>query len=474
MGQEISGTTFSAADAAEFRRRLERETALLRQWLESGRVSSGGPSLGCELEAWLVDREMNPAPQNRHFLARLDDPASSPELAKFNVEFNTVPLPLHGAVLRELESLLHRILEKADLVADVLGLHVLLIGILPTIADGQLNLANLSELNRYRALNEQVFRLRRGRPVRLSIDGREPLVSVHDDVMLEAATTSFQLHWQIPAADAGRYYNALLMASAPMVAVGANSPFLFGHDLWAETRIPLFEQAVPVGGYDDAADIPLHRVGFGTGWIRRSIGEVFEENLQHFPVLLPALLEPSAAGFAHLRLHNGTIWRWNRPLIGFDDDGTPHIRLEHRALPAGPSVPDMVANAALLLGLVETLAADRQEPGGSFAQAKANFYVAARHGLSARLWWRGEHWSASSLLLRHLLPKAREGLQQLAVAESDQTRYLGIIEQRVISRQTGCEWQRAFMAQRPGEFSAMTREYLQHQQSGHPVHTWPL
>lgn len=474
MGQEISGTTFSAADASLFMQRLERETALLKEMLDTGRVSSCGPSAGCELEAWLVDRDMNPAPVNQEFLVRLDDPASSPELAKFNVEFNTSPLFLGRSVLTELAAQLDRILANARATGDRLGLHLLLIGILPTVEDGQLNIGNLSELNRYRLLNERILASRQGQPVRLNISGQQPLVSVHGDVMLEAAATSFQIHWQLPAQDTVRYFNAALIASAPIVAVSANSPFLFGHDLWAETRIPLFEQAVPAGGYRGAAQGPLRRVGFGTGWARKSIAEVFEENLQHFPVLLPVLFPTEASRFAHLRLHNGTIWRWNRPLVGFDEDGTPHIRLEHRTMPAGPTVVDMVANAAFFVGLVESLATGEVSPGLSFAQVKDNFYLAARQGLKASFSWREEHIPAPALILRCLLPQARQGLQQLGIDREDSDRYLAIIERRVASRQTGSEWQRQFIDRHRGEFPAMTREYLHHQRSGQPVHEWPL
>lgn len=473
MGQEISRTTFAASETAEFLRRLKCETVSLRERLDAGEMSAAGPFVGCELEAWLVDREMNPIPVNRQFLAHLNDPASSPELAKFNVEFNTEPLRLRGTVLTDLERQLERILARANATADALGVQVLLIGILPTLQDAHLIPANLSELNRYRALNEQVLLSRQGQPVCLNITGRQPLISVHHDVMLEAATTSFQIHWQVPAADAARYYHALLITSAATVAAGNNSPFLFGHDLWAETRIPLFEQAIPAGGYQGAAFGPLHRVGFGTGWIRRSMAEIFEENLEHFPVLLPQLFGPEDGAFAHLRLHNGTIWRWNRPLVGFDADGTPHIRLEHRVLPAGPSVVDMVANAALLFGLVQSLAAESREPAISFAEVKDNFYRAARQGLRARLVWGGQQVPVSALLLRQLLPRAREGLRILDVDRKDSERYLGIIEERVASRQTGSEWQRALIARMPGGFSAMTREYLGQQRTRYPVHRWP-
>jgi len=472
MGQEIDRTQFAERDCLRFLQYLEQETASFSKLLQQGGVSSAGPVAGCELEGWLVRPDMSPAPINEDFLNRFEDPASSAELARFNVEFNTPALPLRGSVLAELHGVLDSVLERARAAAESLGVELLLIGILPTLQDSQLNLANLSNLNRYRALNEQIVAARQGQPIRLNICGHQHLESVHDDVMLEAATTSFQIHWQIPAEHSLRYYNAALIASAPAVAVSANSPFLFGFDLWAETRIPLFEQAIPVGGYRGAAHGPLHRVSFGTGWARQSIAEVFEENLQHFPVLLPILFATDPAQFSHLRLHNGTIWRWNRPLVGFDSDGTPHVRLEHRTIPAGPTVVDMVANAAFFYGLVESLIEEVEPPTLGFAEAKDNFYLAARHGLSATLIWGGEHRPLASLIARQLMPRARCGLEKLAISTADIDHYLGIIEARVVSGRTGSEWQRNFIARHPGEFRAMTREYLNNQLGGQPVHEW--
>ncbi|MCB1819824.1 MAG: hypothetical protein KDI77_18060, partial [Gammaproteobacteria bacterium] len=211
-----------------------------------------------------------------------------------------------------------------------------------------MSLSNISPLNRYYALNREVLRQRRGLPLRVDIEGRDHLVSEHCDVMLEAATTSFQIHLKAPAQFSRAYYNASIAASAPVLAAAGNAPFLFGKALWEETRIPLFEQAVVAPGPP--------RVSMGSGYATHSLYEVFEENLRVYEPLLPMAFDAAAKEFRHLRLHNGVIWRWNRPLVGFDADGAPHLRIEHRALPAGPTFVDMIANAAFYLGLAHALA----------------------------------------------------------------------------------------------------------------------
>jgi hypothetical protein len=474
MGQEINRTAFSKADFERFQRRLEEETRLLGEMIRAGRCSSGGPFTGFELEGWLVDEAMRPAPANAAFLKRLNDPLASPELAKFNVEFNNLPVPLRGGALARLHDDLERIWHNASRTARSLGMNLLMIGILPTIEERVLNLDNMSDSNRFRALNEQIFLSRNG-PVSLDILGRQHLKHHHDDVMLEAAATSFQIHWQIPQADAPQFFNAAIMASAPVVAISENSPYLFGADLWAETRIPLFEQAVAAGGYSGAAYGPLRRVSFGSGYVRESMSECFEENLAHFPVLLPIAFDTPPEMFAHLKLHNGTIWRWNRPLVGFDPDGTPHIRIEHRVMPAGPTIADTIANAAFFYGLTQVLALENASVDMPFAQAKDNFYQAARHGLNASVVWSGnDRQRMRSLVLNRLLPQAREGLQQLGLNQRDAEFYLDIAQQRVRSGLTGSEWQRGFIERHPSDFAAMTRCYLSHQLGGRPVHEWEL
>lgn len=260
-----------------------------------------------------------------------------------------------------------------------------------------------------------------------------------------------------------------------MVALCANSPFLFGKELWHETRIPLFEQAVESGGFDGAASGPLRRVSFGSGFARHSIIECFQENLAHFPILLPVLQNTDTEAFAHLRLHNGTIWRWNRPLVGFDEDGAPHIRIEHRTPPAGPTVVDAIANAAFYYGLSKNLCDEIIDKGLplTFAQAKDNFYQAARYGLDGVvLWFDDARHRLDHLLKSELFSRAVSGLQSFGVDAADIDDYLGIIRRRMVSKQNGCDWQRRFIKECHGDFTEMTEQYLINQNAGRPVSEW--
>jgi hypothetical protein len=271
MGQEIEQTHFTRADFTDYTDCLRRETELLETWFREGLFSRRDRTGGFELEAWLIDSAARPAPVNAAFLQRLDDPMVVPELARFNVELNDHPQHLWGSALNRFEASLSATWNKCRKVAAELDTRLLMIGILPTLREVDLAQANMSDLRRYRALNEQVLRLREGRPLELDIQGRERLKITHGDVMLESATTSFQLHLKVHPRHAVRAYNAAQVLSAPMVAVTANSPFLFGHDLWDETRIPLFEQSVAVGGIAGARQGPVRRVTFGTGYARSSL-----------------------------------------------------------------------------------------------------------------------------------------------------------------------------------------------------------
>ncbi|MGH8553176.1 MAG: glutamate--cysteine ligase, partial [Methylococcales bacterium] len=299
----------------------------------------------------------------------------------------------------------------------------------------------------------------------------------HHDVMLESATTSFQVHLQSPMPVAHHYYNAAIIASAPCVAISANSPYLFGRELWSETRIPLFEQAIEVGGYQGVSHGPLRRVSFGSDYARKSILECFKENFDHFPILLPIQFDSARESMQTLRLHNGTIWRWNRPLVGFDADGAPHIRIEHRVMPAGPSLSDMIANAAFFYGLVNYLRIENvlPQPQLPFHLAKDNFYRCARHGLDAAVtWFDGEKTRLKDLLLDELIPQARIGLDRFGITKSEAEHYLGIIQNRVESGHNGATWQRLYIANHDRDFRAMTASYHDHQGSGQAVHRWTV
>ncbi len=472
MGQEIEDSRFDAKDFREFEARLTRETELLGAWFHDGAFSRGGHKGGFELEAWLVDAAGHPAGINQAYLQRLDNPLVVAELATFNVELNSTPLSLEGDAFSRMAQELEATWVNCNRVAEEFGARMAMVGILPTVSTEQLNLAHMTPMRRYRALNEQVLRQRRRRPITLNIRGREDLRLQHHDVMLESAATSFQIHLKVDPGEAVRIYNAAKILSAPMVALCANSPYLFGRDLWDETRIPLFEQAVAVG----ASDL-TKRVSFGIRYAEHSIFECFQANLARYPVLLPQALDEAEHRLPHLRLHNGTVWRWNRPLIGFDRDGTPHLRIEHRAVASGPSVADSIANAAFYFGAVRALADLPAAPEKRlpFERARDNFYTAARHGLEAAVTWLdGRHCGVAELLQAQLLPLARRGLDTLGIDRDEARLWLGIIEERLHRGKTGANWQRAFVRRRGADMAALTQAYLDHQRAGQPVHEWPV
>ncbi|WP_287128179.1 glutamate-cysteine ligase family protein [Candidatus Cyanaurora vandensis] len=439
MGQEIATSHFTPQDLACFEAALRCEMELLTQWFQKGSLAPGPKTAGCELECWLVDPSFRPLPSNEEFLARVADPLVGPELARFNVELNTSPLALTGSVLRRMAQELTQTWQHCTQTAQAMDADLMMIGILPTVRQEELSVANMSAMTRYRALNEQVFRLRQERPLRIDIRGREQLACLHHDIMIEAAATSFQVHLQVGPEEAVRYYNAAQILSAPMVALSANSPYLFGKDLWDETRIPLFEQAVAGGDPEPG----LNRVTFGSGYITHSLLACFQENSDRYPILLPIPQADRTEAMAHVRLHNGTIWRWNRPLVGFNTDGTPHLRIEHRVIPAGPTIADMVANAAFFYGLVHTLATQPIPPEQllSFGAARDNFYRACQTGLATRLTWFGDiQVPVQGLITETLLPLAHRGLAQLAIDPEDRAYYLGIIEERVQKLCNGATW----------------------------------
>jgi len=477
MGEEIKSSQFSPQDFDIYKQRLEAETAQLKQLFEQRCFDDSPPVAGFELEAWLVDACHRPAPNNAPFLERLANPLASPELASFNIEINSTPRPLTGHVFSTMHNELNVTWLKCRQAAEQLDNDIVMIGILPTVENEVLNLANMSEMERYRALNREVLRMRQGRPLVLDINGVEHLRVIHRDVMLESAATSFQIHLQMRQGESVRLFNACTVLSAAMVALSANSPFLFGKELWDETRIPLFEQAVAVGGYDGAAFGPIRRVTFGSGYVRHSLFECFQENLDHYPVLLPVKIDDELRSLSHLRLHNGTIWRWNRPLIGFDAEGQIHLRVEHRVVPAGPTMVDEIANAAFFYGAV-TAMSQMEKPIESqieFDHVRDNFYKAARLGLRASTYWLDDcQVPLRELILHVLLPMAEEGLAGLDVAKSDFKPYLEIIRERVETGCNGAHWQRAFVHQHGRDMAALTAAYLQRQHQGEPVHTWTV
>ena len=475
MGEEIQYSHFHKSDYQQFASHLEQETDLLKSWFDNQQFSTSSLMAGYELEAWLINQTGNPVPINAAFLEQAKNELLSPELAKFNIELNVEPEQLSSKVLSTFEAKLDLLWQQCSTTAASLNSHIIGVGILPTLEDSDLTVDNISLLDRYRALNEMVLRQRKGVEIKLNINGEEHLQVSHKDVMLEAAATSLQIHIQVPQDIAARYYNASILLSAPMVAVSTNSPCLFGRRLWQETRIPVFEQSVPTGGYGGAASGPIHRVSFGSDYVRDSLYECFQENLDHFPVLLPVHYQTTIDQVRHLRLHNGTIWRWNRPLIGFDKDQTPHLRIEHRVCASAPTTIDNIANIAFYYGLVHYYATT-EEPAENtmpFADAKNNFYRAAQVGLKHKTSWLGSNTDTlQKIILDRLLIEAETGLYKLGINQQDCQSYLSIIEKRVEKNRTGSQWQLNFLNTHQDNRTQLTLNYLKNQISGKPVHEW--
>ena len=476
MGDEIRTDQFSESDTKRFRQALERETELLGRWFRDRHFDDQTYQVGFELETWLIDLDCHPLPHNDAYLERYNDPLCLPELSRFNVEFNTPHTQVGSGMLSLLHQQLDESWTRATEVAESMDMRLGMIGILPTVQESDLTVDSMSQLKRYRALNERVMDLRKNRPLQIDIRGRDHLFSLHEDVMLESACTSFQVHLQVPQSRTVAAYNASMALSAATVAMSCNAPFLFGRDLWDETRVPLFEQSVSLSTFAGQAQQRIGRVGCGSGCARESLLEFFEENLNVFPVILPQPFQSEDEQFMHLKLHNGTIWRWNRPLIG-SEDGVPHLRIEHRVMPSGPTGIDMIANIAFWVGAM--MAALEGGEGDvldiPFATARENFYRAACTGLDTKVTWGdGAEHPISELILETLLPMARRGLKASGLSESESDRYLDIIEARVEKGRTGARWMRAWRYSHDGNMRSLVGAYLTRQQSGVPVHEWPL
>jgi len=473
MGQEIPRSHFSTHDFDAFNQRLRMETDYLQSCFTENRFSCLHYTGGFEVEAWLVDRKNAlPAAVNEEFLLRFNNPNVVSELALFNVEFNVHPQLLKGNAVQLLHDDLSLTWKKSRAIACEMCADLMIIGIHPGVRDEDLTLENMSHSKRYDALNKRVLAMRHGQPLKLDIHGREHLDSVHYDVMLEAAATSFQIHLQVRPEKAVRAFNAARIVSAPLIAISANAPYVFGHDLWDESRIPLFEQAVDVGEKQNK------RVTFGYDYVEDSLFECFQENLECYPVLLPMCdTDEPVENLTHLRLHNGTIWRWNRPLVDYDDDGNLHLRIENRVVPAGPTITDMLANATFFWGLVRALADNKQAPERllPFPIVRQNFYNAAHYSLESSMQWLdGESYLVKDLVHNQLIPLAREGMQELGVDAGDYNYYLDIILGRISSGQNGACWQRKWVSQHGNDMRLLSRAYLQRQNSGLPVHEWDI
>src|SRR6266568_2592968 len=472
MGTRVDQEDFDECDYRRFRQRLEESLSVLGQLLQQPGFGAGPATVGAELELFLIDRVGRPLPRNQAIRTLAADPRVTVELDRFNLELNASPVLLAGRPFAALGGELYLLLDQVAAMAAGHASRLALIGVLPTLRLEDLGPGMMTDAPRYRALSRGLRHLRQD-PFRIRINGADPL--------------------DLSSADFTRTYNAVQLATAPAVAVSGNSPTFLGHRLWQETRIALFKQAVDDREGRGPRRRPA-RTALGTGWLRGGALELFTESVRLHQPLLPVHGDPDppaggsgwqAPPLDELRLHHGTVWRWNRAI--YDPASGGHLRIEMRALPAGPTVIDMLANAAFLIGLSLWLAGQDQQWTYAlpFERADHGFYRAAQHGLAAQLSWPAWHRDQirtlpAAKLVAELVPAARQGLLQAGVAPAEADSLLEVIYARAASGQTGAAWQRATLAaaerchDRDRALAIMLDRYLQYADTGLPVHTWPV
>jgi hypothetical protein len=492
MGEDVEQRTFDRKDRQRYREKLRTCLDVFARMLGESKFDFERPMTGLEIEFNLVDGSQDPAMRNAEVLSAIANDDFQTELGQFNIEINVPPRKLSGRATDELERELRASLNDAESRARAVGAHIVMIGVLPTLAPDHLTGAAFSANPRYQLLNEQIFAAR-GEDLHIAIDGPERLATYADTIAPEAACTSVQFHLQVSPQDYAATWNAAQCIAGVQLALGANSPFLFGKELWRETRVALFEQATDTRPQELKAQGVRPRVWFGERWIT-SVFDQFEENVRYFPSLLPVcddenpvevLERGDTPKLSELRMHNGTVYRWNRPVYDVYR-GRPHLRVENRVLPAGPTVVDVLANGAFYYGLLRALVEEDRPLWSqlSFPAAFDNFEAGARRGIDAHLYWPGlGEVPAPELVLRRLLPLAHRGLTAWGVDSAVADRLLGVIERRCTTHQNGAQWQvRMFHhideqrqpLDRRDALREMLRRYIEHMHSNEPVHSWPV
>jgi CBS domain-containing protein len=472
-------TTFSKA--------LIQDVEALDIMLREGLFEKGIQRIGAEQELCMVDEECQAAPEAVNLLAHLP-PEFTTEIGRFNLEINLDPWVLNQDALSNMERQLRQLLEKLEVEGRQRGMHPILTGILPTLRQSHLESAYMTPRERYAIISTTIHQMR-GADFEINIQGADELIARLDSAMFEACNTSWQLHLQLAPEEFSQAYNWAQWISAPVLAVSANSPLLFGRELWHETRIALFQQSIDTRSSSNHLRSRLNRVGFGHQWLVGSPSNIFKDYICRFPIVLATdiqenSLEALAAGktpeLKALRLHNGTVYGWNRPCYGISDTGLPHLRIECRYIPAGPTVMDQMADFAFWLGLMKGMPERYSTLCDNvlFQIAKSNFYRAARSSLFSIFNWAGQQISAPKLILEQLLPIAEQGLHLSGMASDEIDRYLGIIERRALTRENGAIWMTRNFRKLSSCYGVgvavqeLTKEMLLRQKEDGPVHEW--
>lgn len=490
MGEKNVSAAGDERSKRDFTNAVLNDLAALEEMIASGAMETGVARIGAEQEMFLVDSSMHPSPTVMEVLDVAGDPRLTTEIGKFNIEANLTPLEFHGDCLSRMEAELSELVGLVRSAMEGCGGNVVLCGILPTIQLSDLVAKNLTPIARYRELDRVLNELHGGERL-IHIKGVDELQLQLSDTSAEFCNSSFQVHLQVDPGELANHYNWAQVIAAPVLAAAVNSPLLLGHRLWSETRLALFQHAVDERSQVHQERGRMARVTFGRSWVNDSILEVFHEDVARFRILLTRELEGSSTELLRSgnvpelsawRLHNGTVWRWNRGCYGVLNS-RPSLRIEARFLPAGPTVLDEVANAAFLLGLMKALPEEFGDVRERFQfdDAKSNFLMAARFGTQSQLrWLDGKDHQTKELILEELLPFARKGLESAGVDPSDVDRYLNVVEERVESERTGSRWivdSLAGMdplAKKNVRMRTLTEAMIHNQESGAPVSKWPL
>ncbi len=488
MGEQQVAKADEGSQLRDFMQSVLRDLDALRYMLDHDVFETGVRRLGAEQEFFLVDESGRPASAAMTLLDRLDDPMFTTELGLFNLELNLAPLDFAPDCLSKLEKGLQGRVEQLRRAADGIGVQPVLTGILPTLRASDIGMHNMTPRSRYYALND-ALKAMSGGSFGLFLRGVDEVSIEHDSVMLESACTSFQVHLQVDPAEFPQFYNTAQVVIAPLLAASTNAPLLFGRRLWKETRVPVFQQAIDSRGSRFYLRERRPRVRFGQNWVDESVIELFAQDVASFRVLIAcertedpfdALERGEAPRLDALRVFSGTVYRWNRPCYGVCD-GKPHLRIEMRALPAGPSVIDEIANTALFVGLMSGLRREIPDVRRqmSFADARSNFHAAAEFGLDAQMrWFGGRVIPVRELLLDELLPLAASALEKSGIQSVDRERFLGVLRERIGSGRTGSQWLLDSAAELSPEgtrdeiLTALTAATVRRQTEGLPVHSW--
>ena len=475
MGQETKQSRYTKKEEKEFLFRLKQETKWLKSHITDPTPRYDSPLLcGYEAEGWIINRRGLPYALSDRLLKDISDPHITPELSRFNFEINGNAFPVDKALPGSLREDFHNYWQKCVKAVEQHDGKVLFIGTYPDLTRVSFGMNEMFPRNRYYAINERIKKLRNG-PARVHIRGKETLLFEAPTIMHEAETTSLQIHLQVPFSRARDFYNSSLIASPIMSALCANSPYVCGKELWSDSRIPVFEQVIALK--IKKGNRLISRVGLGEGFVKKSISELFEQNLKH-SVLLPEVKDTKKEKLQHLLFHNGTVWRWNRPIISVDKEGRLHFRVEHRVPSAGPTLVDMQANILFFIGLSHLIERHikNSAPKISFQELENDFYLTSQMGFLARVkWLDGSTGAVRDLLMQKLIPLVWKELKQLSL-DCPRADFLinQVIKTRVNLAQNGSAWQTAFIHKFGKNFDKMMLVYWENQKTNTPVCEWKV